>query len=156
MYAQVTMVGRVTQDLEMRTKANGTPYTQVNLAVNEGYGEHTHTSFYQCWLQGDEATRAGKAGVKKGSLLFLSGQLTIADVTRKDNTKTRIAKVNYAHWDFVPSGKRSDDGANAAPNTGSPAAPAAAAPAAANPAAPAAQVPNDTDVLDLDEGDLPF
>ena len=71
MYAQVTMVGRVTQDLEMRTKANGTPYTQVNLAVNEGYGEHTHTSFYQCWLQGDEATRAGKAGVKKGSLLFL-------------------------------------------------------------------------------------
>ena len=79
MYAQISLVGRVTHDVELRARATtGEPYLLLGLAVNEGYKDHVHTSFYQCWLEADEATRASKAGVRKGSLLFVNGQLSVA------------------------------------------------------------------------------
>ena len=144
MYAQISLVGRVTQDVELRARAaTGEPYMQVNLAVNEGYGERTHTSFYQCWLDGDEAVRASKAGVKKGSLLFLAGQLSVVDVIRKDGTAKTVAKVGRAHWDYIPLGKKAADPATAA------------APAAPQPA-PTVPGLDGCAVVDLDEGDLPF
>ena len=87
MYAQISLVGRVTHDVELRARATtGEPYMQLGLAVNEGYKDHIHTSYYQCWLEFEEATRASKAGVRKGSLLFVNGQLSVVDVPRKDGS----------------------------------------------------------------------
>ena len=51
MYAQISLVGRVTHDVELRARATtGEPYMQLGLAVNEGYKDHIHTSYYQCLL----------------------------------------------------------------------------------------------------------
>ena len=150
MYAQVSLIGRVTHDVELKTRnSTGEPYMKLSIAVNEGFGERTHTSYYQCFLDSNEALRAQKAKVSKGSLLFISGPLSIADYTRKDGTPTRIAQVSHARWDYVSNSKKSDGTPAAAPN-------AAPAPAAVPTAPPMAQVPNDVDTLDLDEGDLPF
>lgn len=113
MYAQVTIPGRVTHDVELRTNSTtGEPSMRVNLAVNEGYGEHQHTSYYQCWLEGNEATRASKANVRKGSFLLISGQLSIADITRKDGTNDKVARVTKARWDFIPGSKRTETAAS--------------------------------------------
>ena len=140
MYAQISLVGRVTHDVELRARATtGEPYMQLGLAVNEGYKDHIHTSYYQCWLESEEATRASKAGVRKGSLLFVNGQLSVVDVPRKDGSTRTVARIRRAHWDYIPLGRKAD-------------APAASAPAAA----PAAQGLDDYSVVDLDEGDLPF
>ena len=144
MYAQISLVGRVTHDVELRARATtGEPYMQLGLAVNEGYKDHVHTSYYQCWLESEEATRASKAGVRKGSLLFVNGQLSVVDVPRKDGSTRTVARISRAHWDYIPAGRKADAPA---------AAPAASAPAAA----PAAQGLDDYSVVDLDEGDLPF
>ena len=144
MYAQISLVGRVTHDVELRARATtGEPYMQLGLAVNEGYKDHIHTSYYQCWLESEEATRASKAGVRKGSLLFVNGQLSVVDVPRKDGSTRTVARTSRAHWDYIPLGRKADAPA---------AAPAASAPAAA----PAAQGLDDYSVVDLDEGDLPF
>ena len=145
MYAQISLVGRVTHDVELRARTTtGEPYMQVGLAVNEGYKDHAHTTFYQCWLEAEEATRASKAGVRKGSLLFVNGQLSVVDVPRKDGTTRTVARISRAHWDYIPVGRKAD-----APTT----APAAST---ATPAAPAAQGLDDYSIVDLDEGDLPF
>ena len=91
MYAQISLVGRVTHDVELRARATtGEPYLQLGLAVNEGYKDHVHTSYYQCWLESEEATRASKAGVRKGSLLFVNGQLSVVDVPRKDGSTRTV------------------------------------------------------------------
>lgn len=148
MYAQITMAGRVTQDVELRTNPRtSTPYLRASLAVNEGYGEHTHTSFYQCWFEGEEATRASKAGVRKGSLLFVSGAVSIVDTQRKDGTPVTIAKVSRCRWDYIPTGKKAE-----------PEPAAAAAPADARPqtAAPAARLEDFPCASIDDDGDVPF
>lgn len=152
MYAQISLVGRVTHDVELRARATtGEPYMLLGLAVNEGYKDHVHTSFYQCWLEAEEATRASKAGVRKGSLLFVNGQLSVLDVPRKDGGIRTVARISRAHWDYIPTGKKAE-----------PAAPSASAAAAALPAAVPAASPtvqsqdDDYAIIDLDEGDLPF
>lgn len=41
MYAQISLVGRVTHDVELRARATtGEPYMQLGLEVNEGYKDH--------------------------------------------------------------------------------------------------------------------
>lgn len=148
MYAQISLVGRVTHDVELRARATtGEPYMLLGLAVNEGYKDHVHTSFYQCWLEAEEATRASKAGVRKGSLLFVNGQLSVVDVPRKDGGLRTVARISRAHWDYIPTGKKAE-----------PAAPSASAAAAAAPAASPTVQSQDDDyaIIDLDEGDLPF
>lgn len=152
MYAQISLVGRVTHDVELRARATtGEPYLLLGLAVNEGYKDHVHTSFYQCWLEADEATRASKAGVRKGSLLFVNGQLSVVDVPRKDGGTRTIARISRARWDYIPTGRKTDTSFPAAPTT------APSAPAAASPNAQAAQSQDDDyAIVDLDEGDLPF
>ena len=150
MYAQVSMVGRVANDVELKARNDtGEPYMRLSIAVNEGFGDHTHTSYYQCWLDSNEATRAHKAKVSKGSLLFISGALSIADVTRKDGLPTRVAKISRARWDYVSTGKKADGNPPATANPGT------AAPAAVP--SPPAQDPNEYETVVLDdEGDLPF
>ena len=148
MYAQISLVGRETHEVEIRARATtDEPNKHHGLAVNEGYKDHVHTSFYQCWLEAEEATRASKAGVRKGSLLFVNGQLSVVDVPRKDGGIRTVARISRAHWDYIPTGKKAE-----------PAAPSASAAVAAAPAvSPTAQSQDDDyAIIDLDEGDLPF
>ena len=52
MYEQIYMVGRGTHDEEMRARTKtGEPYMQLGLEANEGYKDHIHPSYYQCWLE---------------------------------------------------------------------------------------------------------
>lgn len=109
MFTQITLTGRVTADLEIQTSSNGTAYIQFNVAVNKGYGDQEHANFYQCVLFGKAAERLSKAGVKKGSLLFITGDLDLVEYTRKaDNSKGMIPKITVYEWNYVPTGKRTE------------------------------------------------
>lgn len=113
MFTPITLTGRVTADLEIQTSSNGTEYIQFNVAVNKGYGEQEHANFYQCVLFGKAAERLSKAGVKKGSLLFITGDLDLVEYTRKaDGSKGMIPKITVYEWNYVPTGKRTE-GSNA-------------------------------------------
>lgn len=121
MFTQITLTGRVTADLEIQTSSNGTAYIQFNVAVNKGYGEQEHANFYQCVLFGKAAERLSKAGVKKGSLLFITGDLDLVEYTRKaDGSKGMIPKITVYDWNYVPAGKRTE-GSNASADAGTPA-----------------------------------
>ena len=121
MFTPITLTGRVTADLELQTSQNNTEYVQFNVAVNKGYGEQEHANFYQCVLFGKAAERISKAGVKKGSLLFITGDLDLVEFTRKsDGSKGMIPKITVYEWNYVPTGKRAEGG-NANTGGGTPA-----------------------------------
>ena len=121
MFTQISLMGRVTADLEIQTSTNGTDYIQFNVAVNKGYGEQEHANFYQCVLFEKAAERLSKAGVKKGSLLFITGDLDLVEYTRKsDGSKGMIPKITVYEWNYVPTGKRAEGG-NANTGGGAPA-----------------------------------
>lgn len=121
MVTPITLTGRVTADLELQTSPNGTEYIQFNVAVNKGYGEQEHANFYQCVLFGKATERISKAGVKKGSLLFITGDLDLVEYTRKaDGSKGMIPKITVYEWNYVPTGKRTE-GSNANADAGTPA-----------------------------------
>ena len=120
MFTPITLTGRVTADLELQTSPNGTEYIQFNVAVNKGYGEQEHPNFYQCVLFGKAAERLSKAGVKKGSLLFIKGDLDLVEYTRKaDGSKGMIPKITVYEWNYVPIGKRPENN-NASTDAGTP------------------------------------
>ena len=120
MFTQISLMGRVTADLEIQTSTNGTDYIQFNVAVNKGFGEQEHPNFYQCVLFGKATERISKAGVKKGSLLFITGDLDLVEYTRKsDGSKGMIPKITVYEWNYIPTGKRTEGG-NANAGSGAP------------------------------------
>lgn len=110
MFTPISLNGRVTADLELQTSQNGTQYVQFHVAVNKGFGDHQHTNYYQCILFGRTAERIMHAGVKKGSALFVTGDLDLVEYTRKnDGTKGIIPKITVYDWNYLPSGKAKSD-----------------------------------------------
>ena len=121
MFTPIALTGRVTADPELQTSQNNTEYVQFNVAVNKGFGEQEHPNFYQCVLFGKAAERLSKAGVKKGSLLFLTGDLDLVEYTRRsDGSKGMIPKITVYEWSYIPTGKRAE-GSNANADGGTPA-----------------------------------
>lgn len=112
MFTPISLNGRVTADLELQTSQNGTQYVQFHVAINKGFGDHQHTNYYQCILFGRTAERIMHAGVKKGSALFVTGDLDLVEYTRKnDGTKGMIPKITVYDWNYLPSGKTKGDSA---------------------------------------------
>ena len=121
MFTPIALTGRVTADPELQTSQNNTEYVQFNVAVNKGFGEQEHPNFYQCVLFGKAAERLSKAGVKKGSLLFLTGDLDLVEYTRRsDGSKGMIPKITVYEWSYIPTGTRVE-GSNAYAYGGAPA-----------------------------------
>ncbi len=104
--AQLFVFGRVTADLTLKTGQSGSTYLSFHLAENIGYGDRQRTQYYQVWAWDTDASRLVRAGVKKGSFLWIAGSLELADCTeRNGEAKTKQLKVSLDNWGFVPVGK---------------------------------------------------
>jgi len=105
--AQLYTIGWVSSEPRHGTSANQNPYTQFSLGERIGYGERARTQYYQIWAWDDVMRRLQKAGVKKGSLLWVSGSLELEEYTKKDGvTRDKRLKLKLTDWDFVPTGRR--------------------------------------------------
>lgn len=175
-YSGITLEGHVVRDLEVKTSKTGTHFVSVNLAVNKYIKQQETTMYVNCYVIGDAADRMFKAGVKKGSAIIVTGELTgivPRSYTNKNGqaVQTVDINVNVWNWQYVSSGSsKSADGSTApAATTQAPAtAPAATAqapataPAAAAQAAPVAPAPapvatSSGSFVELgDDDDLPF
>lgn len=101
--AQAMPIGRVVNDLELKTSVNHKAYVMFSLAERIGYGERARTQYFQVWAWGDMAQQLVKRGVTKGSLIWVSGVLELVDYTKKDGTtRDKQMKVTLRSWDFVP------------------------------------------------------
>lgn len=84
MLNNVTVTGRITADLELK-ESGETKFVRFSLANEEGYGDKKHTNFLPSIAYNKSAENMVKAGVKKGSYIWLMG--TLRQSTNESNGK---------------------------------------------------------------------
>ena len=93
----VNIIGRVGQDIEVRFTQSGKAVAELNLAVDDGWGENKKTAWIGVVLWGATAELAGKA-LQKGDRVGISGRLSQDEwedkTTGKKQRKTKITGQN--------------------------------------------------------------
>ena len=118
------LLGRVTRDPVMQQGKNtGTEYISLDLAVtqrsqNTQNGQTPYeTVYYQCYFNKFLADRLQKAGVKKGTGLYVYGDLELHPFIYQQGQRAGQpginAKINVRDWDFPPSNKPANESGSA-------------------------------------------
>ena len=119
MLNQITIMGRLTRDPELRRTGTGTAVANFTLAVDRDFGkEEKETDFIECvaWRQVGEFV---SKYFTKGRMAVVSGRLQIRKWTDKDGNKRSTAEVvadnvyfgdskgdsNSGYTGFVPNNK---------------------------------------------------
>ena len=125
---QVTLIGRLTADPDIRVTQGETPLTvaRFTLAVDRGLGKRAKegqqtADFISCVAWRSQGEFIEKYA-KKGTLLIVSGSIETGSYTNKDGNKVYTTDVNVSGIQFVPGqkkdqadGEREDN--NTAPTT---------------------------------------
>jgi len=106
--ASVNLIGRLTADPDYK-EGKEKEYCTFHLAVNQNYNGQNSASFFNCIAYGTMANRIRKAGVSKGSLVHISGALTLREYTDKEGAQRLSADVSLYDWDYVNSKPKSDE-----------------------------------------------
>lgn len=101
----VSVVGRITKDPELRTIANGTPTTNITVAVNRNFtnqnGER-EADFIPCVIWRKQAENVVKY-CKKGSLVGVTGRIQTRSYDATDGTKKYVTEVVADNVTFLSS-----------------------------------------------------
>ena len=99
--------GRLGRDAEVRETANGGKFLSLTVVENVFVNNEKKPYWYDvsCFNYNEKLVQY----YKKGSLLFLTGQLTCDLVTRKDGTQDIRRSVKADSIDFPESGKSKDE-----------------------------------------------
>ena len=90
---QVNIIGRVGAEIELRYTPSGKAVTELNLAVDDGWGENKKTAWIGVTLWDKTAECAAKY-VRKGDRLGITGRLTQDEWEDKETgKKQRKTKV---------------------------------------------------------------
>lgn len=106
MLNQITLVGRLTSDLEIK-EVGDSKVANFSLAVPRNYknaeGEY-ETDFINCSVWGNIATNTAEY-CKKGDVVGVVGRLQIDSYEDKEGNKRHSAKVNVEKVTFLSSKK---------------------------------------------------
>lgn len=117
----IHLMERVTKDPVMQQgRNNGTEYISLNLATSQrsqnaqNNPENPYESvFYQCYLNKHLAERLSKAGVKKGTCLYIYGDLELHPFVYNQGQRAGQAgsgaKINVQDCQFCLSNKSEGD-----------------------------------------------
>ena len=91
MLNQITLMGRLTRDVELRYTANNTPVSSFSIAVDRDF-DKGETDFINCvaWRQTGEFINKY---FSKGSMISVIGRLQIRSYTNKNGDKVNVAEV---------------------------------------------------------------
>ena len=113
MLNHITIMGRITRDIELRRTNGGIAVASFTVAVDRNFsgkdGGEKETDFIDCvaWRQTGEFVSKYFA---KGRMIVVSGRLQIRNWTDKDGNKRRSAEVNADNCYFGDS--KPSDGAS--------------------------------------------
>lgn len=153
-------MGRITQDLELKTTTSGISVTSFSIAVDRNYvkqGEQRQTDFINivCWRQQAEFVCRYFG---KGSMIAIEGQLQTRSYQAKDGTNRYVTEVVADNVSFTGerreqnnNGYNGYNGYNQAPQQSYNQAPVAQQ----QPASYSNGSPSDFEEMPLDD-DLPF
>lgn len=102
---QVTLVGRLTKNPELKTTMDGTPVTQITLAVNRNFRNHhgeVDTDFVQCtlWRKAAENTYHY---CRKGAVLGITGRLQTRHYDNREGKRVYVTEVVAESVRFLSS-----------------------------------------------------
>ncbi len=101
--AQIQVIGYVDADLQLKQSQKETAYVCFHLREYQGKGRW---QTYQVWAWGNLAVRMERLGVKKGSLIWITGSLELVDCTVKHGwDKTKLLKVYCSDFGYIPRRK---------------------------------------------------
>ena len=87
MWHEITLIGRLTKDPEMKYTPQGKAVTTMNIAVDDGYGDNKST----IWIRAtawEKQAEACNTSLKKGSKVFVQGRLQHVDGNPRTGKKT--------------------------------------------------------------------
>ena len=161
MLNHITIMGRLTRDVELRRTGSGIAVASFTVAVDRDFGNRDggerETDFIDCvaWRQTGEFV---SKYFTKGSMIVVSGRLQIRNWNDKDGNKRRSAEVVADNVYFGESKRSGDSGSygNATYGGNSGYSAPAPAPSFGGYSAPAAATASDFAMLDDDDAQLPF
>ena len=108
----VTLIGRVVRDIEVKTTNSGKSVASFALAV-DGYGKDADASFIDC-VAWNKAAELLAEYAPKGKQIGITGRLQTR-IWEKDDIKRKATEVIIDQFQFLSDAKGS--GSNAAPAT---------------------------------------
>lgn len=107
-YCNVTVVGNLGKDPEIRSTPSGKKIASFSLAVDQGYGDNKKTEWINCIVWEKLAELAEKY-LKKGKTVALSGTLQTSSWEDKTSGQKRYkTEVVARDITFMDSGSKSD------------------------------------------------
>jgi single-strand DNA-binding protein len=92
---QVTLVGRLTKDPELKETTEGTPVAQVTLAVSRHFRNHNgeiEADFIQCTLWRKAAENTAQY-CRKGSVVGVTGRMQTRHYDNKEGKRIYVTEV---------------------------------------------------------------
>lgn len=112
MLNHITVMGRITRDIELRRTGSGIPVASFTVAVDRDFsgkdGGEKETDFIDCVAWRNTAEFVSKY-FSKGRMIVVSGRLQIRNYTDKDGNKRKAAEIVADNCYFGDSKK--DDSA---------------------------------------------
>lgn len=105
MINQVTLVGRLTRDPELKFTSDGTPVTNVTLAVNRNFRNQNGeigVDFVQCALWKKTAENTAQY-CKRGSVIGITGRIHTRNYENQDGRKVYVTEVVAESVRFLSS-----------------------------------------------------
>ena len=107
MLNHITIMGRLTKDVELRRTDKGTAVASFTLAVDRDFSKENETDFIECVAWKNTAEFVSKY-FSKGRMAIVSGSLQIRNWTDKDGNKRKTAEV-IANNVYFGDSKRNDE-----------------------------------------------
>lgn len=111
MLNNVSLVGRLTKDPEVKVIGEGVAVCNFTLAVNRSYKDkngETQADFIQCQSWKGAAEFMAKY-LKKGNLIAVTGSINTRTYEKEDKTTAYITEVNCSSVQGLESKKQNDD-----------------------------------------------
>lgn len=116
MINKATLLGRITQDLELRATKDGKPVLKMTIATNDRYvtkeGEVKESAeFHDCVVWGKQAEII-KQYCYKGGRIYVEGKMTKNEYTNKEGVKYVGKTIQVQSFEFIDTVKKDSQSSN--------------------------------------------
>lgn len=119
-FANLNLEGRIVNEPEFKTGKNNNEFCTFRVAVNQQFGAQEVASFINCTGGEAMAQRIRKAGLGKGRMIHINGNLTLREYKNRDGITCMSADVGILDWHFVGSKPKSEEAPPASQSTNKP------------------------------------
>ena len=110
----ISLIGRLTKDVELKYTPDGKAVTRCSVAVNDGYGEKQIVSFIDIQLWGKTAENVAQY-CKKGDRIGITGSIRQDRWEDKEGGKRSRVYINASRVEFLGTKKKEDKAEEAEP-----------------------------------------